>query len=127
MRLIQADLFAGIEGRFDLIVSNPPYVPDGDLENAPSEFACEPRSALAGGPDGLDLVRRIIAGAGAHLAPDGLLAVEVGGGVHALEAAFPLIPFIWPEFEQGGDGIAVVAAGDLPRENGAGGHGARER
>jgi ribosomal protein L3 glutamine methyltransferase len=124
--LIEADLFAGVRGRFDLIVSNPPYVPDADLEDMPPEFACEPRSALAGGRDGLDLVRRIVAGAGTHLASDGLLVVEVGAGMHVLEASFPLIPFTWPEFEHGGDGIAIVAAGDLPRENDARGHGARD-
>ena len=66
-----------------------------------------------------------IAGAARHLAPDGLLAVEVGAGAPAVEAAFPRLPFIWPEFEHGGDGIAVVAAGDLPRENDVGGRQAR--
>jgi ribosomal protein L3 glutamine methyltransferase len=125
VRLLVADLFAGVTGPFDLIVSNPPYVPARDLENMPPEFAREPRSALAGGTDGLDFARRIVAGAGAHLAPDGILAVEVGGGQQALEAAFPDIPFIWPDFRFGGDGIAVVAAGDLPRQNVASGQPAR--
>jgi ribosomal protein L3 glutamine methyltransferase len=81
------------------------------------EFACEPVGALAGGRDGLDLVRRIMRGAAAHLEPDGLLALEVGAGAAALEQAFPRVPFTWPEFEHGGDGIALVAAGDLPGEN----------
>jgi ribosomal protein L3 glutamine methyltransferase len=117
VRLLQADLYQGVSGRFDLIVSNPPYVPDGELEGMPPEFAWEPRGALAGGRDGLDLVRRIVAGAAAHLADDGLLAVEVGGGMAALEATFPGLPFVWPELERGGDGIALLAAGDLPREN----------
>jgi ribosomal protein L3 glutamine methyltransferase len=79
----------------------------------PPEFACEPRSALAGGADGLVLVRRILQDAVGHLRPDGWLAVEVGGGAEALERAFPAVPFLWPEFEHGGDGIALVAAPDL--------------
>lgn len=117
VRLLQADLFAGIAGRYELIVSNPPYVPDDDLRDMPPEFAWEPYGALAGGPDGLDLVRRIIAGAAAHLEAAGMLAVEVGGGAAALEAAFPRVPFVWPTFRRGGDGIALVAAVDLPGDN----------
>ncbi|GIK33771.1 MAG: release factor glutamine methyltransferase [Gammaproteobacteria bacterium] len=120
LRLLQADLYDGVEGRFDLIVSNPPYVPESDLQVMPPELAWEPRSALAGGgADGLDLVRRIIAGAPTHLRPGGWLAVEVGAGMAALERAFPQLAFVWPEFERGGDGIALVAAGDLPEDNDA--------
>lgn len=117
VRLLQADLYRGIEGRFDLVVSNPPYVPDDDLTGMPPEFAWEPRGALAGGADGLDLVRPIVAGASAHLHSGGLLAVEVGAGMAALEAAFPRVPFIWPVFAMGGDGIALVAAEDLRGDN----------
>jgi ribosomal protein L3 glutamine methyltransferase len=117
VRLLQADLYDGVAGRFDLILANPPYVPESELSAPPPEFAWEPRAALAGGRDGLDLVRRIVAGAAAHLVAGGLLAVEVGGGATALEAAFPRVPFAWPAFERGGDGIALVAAADLPREN----------
>lgn len=115
--LLHADLLAGIKGPFDLIVSNPPYVPDAELRDVPAEFAYEPRCALAGGADGLDLVRRIVLGAAACLEPDGLLAIEVGGGMATLEAAFPRVPFLWPDFASGGDGIALVAARDLPVEN----------
>ncbi|MCC7257463.1 MAG: 50S ribosomal protein L3 N(5)-glutamine methyltransferase [Gammaproteobacteria bacterium] len=117
VQLIRTDLYAGLAGSFDLIVTNPPYVPEGDLEDMPPEFAWEPRAALVGGADGLVLVRRIVGEARAHLAAGGWLAVEVGGGAAALEQAFPRVPFIWPEFEQGGDGIALVAAGDLPGDN----------
>ena len=117
LRLLQADLFAGVAGRFHLIVSNPPYVPDAELLGMAPEFAWEPAGALAGGPDGLDLVRRILLGAAAHLEPTGLLALEVGAGMAVLEQAFPCVPFIWPEFASGGDGIALVAASDLPGEN----------
>lgn len=117
LALLRADLLEGIRGPFDLIVTNPPYVPEEELRDMPPEFLWEPRTALAGGADGLDLVRRIVNGAAARLAPTGLLAIEVGAGVEALERAFPRVPFTWPEFEAGGDGIALVAAGDLPGDN----------
>lgn len=117
VRLVAANLLAGIKGPFDLIVTNPPYVPDDELTGMPAEFAHEPRGALAGGPDGLRLVRAIVSGAAARLRPEGLLAVEVGGGMAALDAAFPRVPFVWPEFASGGDGIALVAACDLPVDN----------
>jgi ribosomal protein L3 glutamine methyltransferase len=117
LALLRADLLEGIRGPFDLIVTNPPYVPEEDLRDMPPEFRWEPRAALAGGADGLDLVRRIVNGAAARLAPTGLLAIEVGAGVEALERAFPRVPFTWAEFEAGGDGIALVAAGDLPGDN----------
>jgi ribosomal protein L3 glutamine methyltransferase len=118
VELRQADLYDGIRGCFDLILSNPPYVPAGDLVGMPPEFAWEPRAALVGGgADGLDLVRRLVRGAGERLSPNGLLAVEVGGGQLALEAAFPGISFVWPDFDDGADGIALVAAADLPGDN----------
>ncbi len=120
VRLLHADIYDGVEGRFDLIISNPPYVPAADMQSAPPELGWEPRGALVGGgPDGLDLVRRIIRGAAGYLGPDGWLAVEVGAGTGALERAFPRLAFLWPEFEHGGDGIALVAAADLPIDNGA--------
>jgi ribosomal protein L3 glutamine methyltransferase len=131
VRLLEADVYdaggtgAGVlDGPFDLILSNPPYVPEADLAGMPPEFGWEPRLALTGGADGLDVVRRIVAGARLRLAADGLLAVEVGGGMAALEAAFPAVPFAWPEFARGGDGIALVAAADLPGDNAGAGRGA---
>jgi ribosomal protein L3 glutamine methyltransferase len=116
--LLNASLLHGIRGRFDLIVSNPPYVPEPELHDMPAEFRWEPFGALSGGPDGLELVRPIILGARRLLEPDGLLAIEVGAGADALEQAFPRVPFVWPDLETG-DGIAVVAAEDLPGENAA--------
>jgi ribosomal protein L3 glutamine methyltransferase len=101
-------------------------VPEPELEHMPAEFRCEPRGALAGGPDGLRLVARIMRGAAANLESDGLLAIEVGGGMAALERAFPRTPFTWPEFTSGGDGIALVAARDLPVDNGRSGQLARD-
>lgn len=111
--LVQADLLRGIRGRFDLIISNPPYVSDAELSDVPPEFGQEPRGALAGGPDGLELVRRILQDAPDCLEEHGWLALEVGGGAQALEQAYPGVAFVWPEFEHGGDGVALVAAPDL--------------
>lgn len=117
VQLLNADLLDGIGGRFDLIISNPPYVPAGELQDIPPEFRWEPQGALDGGEDGLDLVRRIVHGAAGRLLPHGLLAIEVGGGAGTLERAFPQLPFVWPEFEDDADGIALLAAADLPRHN----------
>lgn len=118
VRLLQADLFAnlpgddspgdGISGSFDLIVSNPPYVPEAEVASLPPEYHHEPIVALASGADGLSSVRRILQDAAGYLAEDGLLAIEVGAGRADLEAAFPSLPFIWPEFEFGGEGIALL-------------------
>lgn len=122
IRLRQADLFDGIEGRFHLIVTNPPYVPDRDLADMPAELSWEPRQALAGGPDGLALVRRILDHAPRCLEREGWLAIEVGSGMEALERAYPRLPFVWPDLERGGDGIALVAASELAVENDRTGH-----
>ena len=109
IRVVESDLFSGIDERpFDLIVANPPYVDADDLASMPPEFHHEPVAALSGGPDGLDLVRRILAEAGARLASDGLLVVEVGNSSAALLRAFPNLPFAWPDFEYGGHGVFVV-------------------
>ncbi len=114
VQLLCADLYAGVEGRFDLIITNPPYVPAGEVADLPPEYGYEPALALGSGPDGLASTRRILQDAPRHLAPDGWLAIEVGGGWPALEAAFPSLPFIWPELDRGGEGIALIAAADLP-------------
>ncbi len=99
--LVPSDLFASLGSRrFDLILSNPPYVTEAAVAAFPPEYAAEPRLAHAGGADGLDLVRRIIAEAGQHLEPDGCLIVEVGQGREALEAAFPELPLLWLDTEE---------------------------
>ena len=113
VRLLEADMFAGVDGRFDLIVSNPPYVPTGEISSLPAEFAHEPSFALASGVDGLDSARRILQDARKFLQPSGVLALEVGEGLAALEAAYPALPFVWPELERGGQGIALLLAGDM--------------
>jgi len=113
VRLLRADLFDGVAGEFDLIVSNPPYVPIAEVAALPPEYAHEPAPALGSGSDGLESTRHILQDAPRHLAPHGWLAIEVGCGWPALEAAFPGLPFIWPEFESGGEGIALIGAADL--------------
>lgn len=113
-RAMQSDLFDDLEGRYDVILSNPPYVDAGDLASMPPEYQHEPALGLAAGGDGLDLAHRILAGAREHLTEDGLLVVEVGNSWQALEAAYPQLPLTWVEFEQGGGGVFVISAGDLP-------------
>ena len=98
VRLIRSDLFAALSARrYDLILTNPPYVDSKTMRALPREYLHEPRGALAAGRDGLDFVRRILAGAADHLAAKGLLVCEVGDSRAALEQAFPLLPFTWPE------------------------------
>ncbi len=112
--LVEGDLFAGLAGqRFDLIISNPPYVTRESMDALPPEYLHEPRMALAAGEDGLDVVRRILAQAGAHLRPGGLLAVEVGHNRSLVEEAFPELPLTWLTAEGGDDMVFLVRAEDL--------------
>ncbi|MCA6063296.1 50S ribosomal protein L3 N(5)-glutamine methyltransferase [Thalassolituus marinus] len=110
---LQSDLFASASGRYDLIVSNPPYVDADDMSCLPDEYHHEPEMALAAGDDGLDLVRIMLAEARNYLTDDGLLVVEVGNSWPALAEAYPQLPFVWPEFKRGGHGVFVLQARDL--------------
>ena len=114
VELIESDLFDAIDGRYDLIVSNPPYVPGSHLPALPNEYAHEPPMALAAGDDGLDCVHALIENALAYLQPEGLLAVEVGVAREAFEGAYPDLQVVWPEFERGGGDVFVLRAVDLP-------------
>jgi len=115
VELVQGDLYAGVAGRtFDLIVTNPPYVPRAEYEALPPEYGHEPRAGLEAGADGLDVMRLILAGARRHLSPSGVLVGEVGSAAPALEAAFPDLPFTWLDFERGGEGVFLISAQDLP-------------
>ncbi|PYC22537.1 50S ribosomal protein L3 N(5)-glutamine methyltransferase [Aquipseudomonas alcaligenes] len=108
---VQGDGFAGLPGqRFDLIVSNPPYVDAEDFADMPAEYHHEPELGLACGDDGLDLVRRMLAEAADHLTEKGLLIVEVGNSQVHVEALYPEVDFTWLEFEQGGHGVFLLAA-----------------
>lgn len=111
---IQSDLFAGLgERRYELIVSNPPYVTTAEYAALPGEYAHEPKLGLAAGADGLDFALRILAGAAAHLAEDGLLIVEVGESARALTALLPAVPFVWIEFKVGPMGVFALTRADL--------------
>jgi ribosomal protein L3 glutamine methyltransferase len=108
---VQSDGFDGLPGqRFDLIVSNPPYVDLEDFASMPDEYQHEPELGLACGDDGLDLVRRMLAEAADHLTDDGLLVVEVGNSQVHIEALYPEVDFTWLEFQRGGHGVFLLAA-----------------
>ena len=112
---IESDLFAAVKGkRYDLILSNPPYVTAAAMDALPAEYRHEPALALAAGPDGLDVVRRILAQARAHLNPGGLLAIEVGHNQDLVEAAFPDMPMVWLDTEHAEGKVFLVTREDLP-------------
>ncbi len=116
VRLVQGDLFAGLgkrPRRYDLIVSNPPYVTAQAMRELPQEYRHEPENALAAGEDGLDIVRRILSDAPKHLKPHGLLAVEVGHNRDIMEAAFPQLPLTWLDTASGEGKIFLLRKEDL--------------
>jgi ribosomal protein L3 glutamine methyltransferase len=96
IRLVRSDLFEKVAGAFDLILSNPPYVPAHSMRRLPAEYRHEPALALSAGGDGLDIVHRILAQARGHLSRKGILLCEVGEARTALEKAYPRLPFTWP-------------------------------
>jgi len=106
--LIESDLYAAVRGPYDLILCNPPYVTDASLAALPAEYRAEPRLALAGGADGMDLVRPIVTQAARHLSKDGVLVLEVGHERTNFERAFPRLEVAWLE-TSGGDDCVLVA------------------
>ena len=112
---IASDLFAGLPAgdKYDLIVSNPPYVDEEDMFDLPDEFRHEPELALAAGHDGLVLAKRILATAGEFLSEHGVLVVEVGNSFVQLQEQYPDVPFQWVEFAHGGLGVFVMTKAQL--------------
>jgi len=114
--VIQSDLFEAVEGeRYDLILSNPPYVSAADLASMPKEYQREPKCALGSGLDGLELTRRILFSAASFLRDSGLLILEVGSSWTDLEKLYPRVPFTWLEFEHGGEGVFALTALELQK------------
>jgi len=117
VRTVQSDGFSALstspQNRYDIILSNPPYVDSDDLADMPAEFRHEPDIALGSGFDGLDLTRKLLAQAVDYLTDNGLLVLEVGNSQSALEDAYPDVPFTWLEFEHGGQGVFVLSAVQL--------------
>lgn len=118
VRFHLADIYPPTGGPYDLILANPPYVPRAEFEALPAEYHHEPALGLVSGEDGLDVVRRLLASLTDYLTPTGTLVMDTGATSEALAAAFPDLPFIWPDLVHGGDGISVLRARDLPRRRG---------
>jgi len=115
IELIQSDAFKNLEGRkFDLIVSNPPYVNAESVAALPPEYLHEPELALGSGEDGLDFTRIILREAKKHLTENGILIVEIGHNREALEAAYPKLPFTWLDTAAGDEYVFLLHATDLP-------------
>ena len=114
VRVIRSDLFAGLGGeRYDLIVSNPPYVTEQEFAALPLEYSHEPALGLRAGDDGLDFALRILVAAPDHLGDDGVLIVEVGESERALVELLPQVPFNWIEFDVGQMGVFLLDRRDL--------------
>lgn len=114
VRALQGDLFGPLAGeKYDLIVSNPPYVTHAEVDALPEEYSHEPELGLRAGDDGLDLALKILRDAPEHLTENGLLIVEVGESERALVRLLPEIPFAWIEFKVGQMGVFAVERGDL--------------
>lgn len=114
IQVIESDLFAALKGRrYDLIISNPPYVAAAEVAAFPPEYAAEPQLAHLGGDDGLDLVRRLLASVSDHLTEHGSLVVEIGTGREILEAEFPELPLVWLDTEVSEGEVFALAAADL--------------
>lgn len=113
VNLIESDVFENLPPKkYDLIISNPPYVDRQEYKNLPKEYQHEPQMALEAGSDGLDIVRKILKQAEDYLHPNGILVVEVGYLQDLLEAQFPSVPFTWLQFERGGEGVFLLTANE---------------
>lgn len=114
LNLYQSDLFESLAGKkYDIIISNPPYVCQPEFDSLPEEYTHEPKNALLSGHDGLEIVRRILANAADYLTPSGVLIVEVGFSQEFVESEFGDIPFTWLQFERGGEGVFLLTYNEL--------------
>ena len=114
VRAVESNLFAGLTAaRYDIIVSNPPYVPRREVRELPAEYQHEPALGLVAGSDGLDVVSSILNEAAAYLQDDGILVVEVGDSQQRLVEQYPGVPFLWLEFEYGGEGVFMLESARL--------------
>lgn len=113
INLIQSDGFDALSGEYDLIVSNPPYVPEASFRALPEEYGHEPAGGLAAGTEGLDVIAKIIRDAPRFLSDGGLLVVEVGEARGALESRYPRLPFLWLEMTRGGDDVFALTKKEL--------------
>lgn len=114
--LYESDLYAKLPNKkYDIIISNPPYVNSDSMSRLPEEYKREPQIALAGGTDGMDLVRKIVAGAASRLTNDGILVVEIGNERHYTEAAFPDLELTWMTTSAGDDMVFLVTAEQLKK------------
>ena len=117
--LYHSDVFDAVpRHRYDLIVSNPPYVPTREMKTLPAEFKVEPAMALDGGRDGLDVIRKILRQSRDRLRPHGVVALEVGGLRAAMDRAFPELELHWLHTEDGEDCVCVVQAARLAKWGG---------
>lgn len=116
IRLYQGDLYAPLPAtaRYDVILTNPPYVNEASMRQLPPEYQAEPRIALAGGDDGMDVVRRIIAGAKARLNPGGVLVIEIGNEYDNVDQAFGDLPLIWLPVSAGEQQVFLLTYDALP-------------
>ena len=113
IRLSKSDVYSAVSGCYDLVVSNPPYVNADTMATLEPEYLHEPRIGLESGPDGLDCVRRILAGANNRLGGGGVLVCEVGASREALGHAFPAVAFMWLDLSRGGEGVFLLERAQL--------------
>ncbi len=114
VHLYESDLYANLpKKKYNVIISNPPYVSEAEMANLPAEYRHEPALALSAGDSGIDFAVHILREAHHYLEPKGILIVEVGNSEHALQAQFPELPFTWLTFERGGDGVFLLTAEQL--------------
>lgn len=115
--LVQSNVFENVKGKFDVIMSNPPYVDDDEMASLPAEYRLEPDSALRAADSGLCIVHQILLGASRHLTEHGILIVEVGNTQEAMMQAYPSLPMTWIDFEWGGHGVFLLTKSELEEFN----------